>query len=92
MQRWCEQLGDGYVGARATRGEVRYRFVGKRQKAMHGLFGLITYVRAYYAPLQGTGKGWVPLADQLGIGGGVHAWLSILHGAVLRRAILRAGP
>ena len=70
MQRWCEQLGDGYVGARATRGEVRYRFVGKRQKAMHGLFGLITYVRAYYAPLQGTGKGWVPLADQLGIGGG----------------------
>ena len=70
MQRWCEQLGDGYVGARATRGEVRYRFVGKRQKAMHGLFGLITYVRAYYAPLQGTGSGWVPLADQLGIGGG----------------------
>ena len=37
---------------------------------MHGLFGLITYVRAYYAPLEGTGKGWVPLADQLGIGGG----------------------
>ena len=70
MQRWCEQLGDGYVGARATRGEVRYRFVGKRQKTIHGLFGLITLVRAYYAPLGGSGKGWVPLADQLGIGGG----------------------
>ena len=70
MQRWCEQLGDGYVGARATRGEVRYRFVGKRQKTIHGLFGLITYVRAYYAPLGGSGKGWVPRAEQLGIAGG----------------------
>ena len=26
-QRRCEQLGDGYVGARATCGDVRYRFV-----------------------------------------------------------------
>ena len=66
MQRWCEQLGDGYVGARATRGDVRYRFVGKRQKTIHGLFGLITLVRAYYA----SGKGWVPRAEQLGIAGG----------------------
>ena len=33
MQRWCKQLGDGYVGARATRGDLRYRFVGKRQKS-----------------------------------------------------------
>ena len=70
MQRWCKQLGDGYVGARATRGEVRYRFVGKRQKTIHGLFGLITLVRAYYAPLGGSGKGWVPRAEQLGIAGG----------------------
>ena len=70
MQRWCEQVGDGYVGARATRGEVRYRFVGRRRKTLHGLFGVVTLVRAYYAPLEGTGKGWVPLADQLGIGGG----------------------
>ena len=70
MQRWCEQVGDGYVGALATRGAVRYRFVGRRQKAIHGLFGVITLVRAYYAPLGGGGKGWVPLAEQLGIGGG----------------------
>ena len=70
MQRWCEQLGDGYVGARASRGEMRYRFVGKRQKTIHGLFGLITLVRAYYAPLGGSGKGWVPQAEQLGIADG----------------------
>ena len=70
MQRWCEQLGDGYVGARASRGEMRYRFVGKRQKTIHGLFGLITLMRAYYAPLGGSGKGWVPQAEQLGIADG----------------------
>ena len=28
MRRWCEQLGDGYVGARATCGDVRYRLSG----------------------------------------------------------------
>ena len=37
---------------------------------MHGLFGVITYVRAYYARLGSTGKGWVPLAERLGITGG----------------------
>ena len=42
MQRWCTQLGDGYVGSRATHNDVRYRFVGYRQKTLHGLFGVIT--------------------------------------------------
>ena len=70
MQRWCEQLGDGYVGSRVTHNDVRYRFVGKRKKVIHGLFGLISYVRAYYAPLGGRGKGWTPRAEHLGIGGG----------------------
>ena len=32
---------------------------------MHGLFGVITYRRAYY--VTGTGKGWAPLDEQLGI-------------------------
>ena len=70
MQRWCTQLGDGYVGSRATHNDVRYRFVGYRQKTLHGLFGAITLVRAYYAPLGSSGKGWVPLAERLGITGG----------------------
>ena len=39
-------------------------------RRIHGLFGLITLVRAYYAPLGGSGKGWVPRAEQLGIAGG----------------------
>ena len=70
MQLWCEQLGDGYAGARTSRGEVRMRFVERRRKVIHGLFGAITLVRAYYVPLDGGGKGWVPLAEQLGITGG----------------------
>ena len=70
MQRWSAQLGDGYVGSRATHNEVRYRFVGYRQKTLHGLFGAIILVRAYYAPLGSSGKGWVPLAERLGMTGG----------------------
>ena len=91
MQRWCQRLGDGFVGSRVTHGGVRFRFVGRREKGIHGLFGLITLARAYYAPVAGGGKGWVPLAERVGIGGGVHAGLSVLHGAVLCRAIVRAG-
>ena len=55
---------------RATHNDVRYRFVGYRQKTLHGLFGVITLVRAYYAPLGSSGKGWVPLAERLGMTGG----------------------
>ena len=67
MQRWCERLGDGFVGSRVTHRGVRLRFVGRREKAIHGLFGLITLARAYYAPVAGGGKGWVPLAERVGI-------------------------
>ena len=70
MQRWCAALGDGYLGARVTANSIRYRYVGNRQKTVHGLFGAITCVRAYYARLGSTGKGWVPLSERLGIAGG----------------------
>ena len=70
MQRWCQRLGDGFVGSRVTHRGVRFRFVGRRAKAIHGLFGLITLARAYYAPVAGGGKGWVPLAERVGIGRG----------------------
>ena len=36
MQRWCKQLGDGYVGARVTHNDGR-----ERQKTIHGLFGVL---------------------------------------------------
>ena len=92
MQRWCDQLGDGWVGSRATHNDVRYRLVGNRQKTIHGLFGVITYVRAYYAPLAGTGKGWAPLAEQLGIEGGYTPGCQYFMARLCARAIIRAGP
>ena len=49
MQRWCQQLGDGDRGSRATKDGVPYRRVGKRAKTIHGLFGWVTYVRVCYA-------------------------------------------
>ena len=66
MQRWCQQLGDGDRGSRATKGEVRYRRVGKRPKTIHGLFGWVTYVRVCYARVGSGGAGWAPLDEQLG--------------------------
>lgn len=44
---------------------VRYRFVGYRAKTLHGLFGAVTYQRAYYA--SGSGQGLAPLDERLGI-------------------------
>ena len=66
MQRWCQQLGDGDRGSRATKDGVPYRRVGKRPKTIHGLFGWVTYVRVCYARVEGGGTGWAPLDEQLG--------------------------
>lgn len=66
MQSWCEQLGDGDRGARATKDGVAYRRVGKRTKTIHGLFGWVTYLRVYYARLDAGGAGWAPLDEQIG--------------------------
>lgn len=63
--RLFKELGTGYEGTSVTRDGVEYRFVDNRPKTLHGLFGTVTYERAYYAG--GTGTGWVPLDEQLGI-------------------------
>ena len=67
MQSWCQQLGDGDRGARASKDGVSYRRVGKRAKTIHGLFGWVTYVRVYYARLGAGGAGWAPLDEQFGV-------------------------
>ena len=70
MQSWCQQLGDGDLGARATKDGVSYRRVGKRPKSIHGLFGWVSYVRVCYARLGAGGAGgagWAPLDEQLGV-------------------------
>ena len=73
MQRWCQQLGDGDRGSRASKGGVRYRRIGKRAKTIHGLFGWVTYVRTCYARVAAGGAGWAPLDEQLGFGQGYTA-------------------
>ena len=67
MQSWCQQLGDGDLGTRATKGGVSYRRVGKRPKSIHGLFGWVSYVRVCYARVGAVGAGWAPLDEQLGV-------------------------
>jgi len=60
------QIGKGYEGARIERGGKRYRFVDYRRTTVHGLFGRISYERAYYAGMDGRGS-YVPLDERLGI-------------------------
>ena len=50
------------------RGGVEYHFNGYRTKTVHGLYGMLTVQRAYYA--SSTGQGLSPLDEQLGIGHG----------------------
>ena len=68
VQELATEAGTGYQGPRVKRGKVVYRFKGNlnRPKTVHGLYGTVTVVRAYYA--SGAGETWVPLDEQLGIG------------------------
>ena len=59
--------GTGYQGAIVEREGKRYRFVGDRETAIHGLFGMIRYRRAYYVGLEKGGGSWIPLDERLGI-------------------------
>ena len=65
MGEWFKELGRDYRGTTVQRNGVSYRFVGHRSKTLHGLFGTVPYERAYYA--SGSGQGWAPLDERLGI-------------------------
>ena len=61
------QAGTGYQGSRVKKeGEAEYRFVGNREKVLHGLFGGVSFKRAYYVSKDGR-RNWFPLDEQLGI-------------------------
>ena len=62
-----EELGRGYEGAILERDGKRYKFVGYRPNAIHGLFGEIRYQRAYYVGQREEGGSCIPLDEQLGI-------------------------
>ena len=55
-----EELGKGYEGATIEKEGRRYKFVDYRHNTIHGLFGEISYQRAYYVSNEEGGGGWIP--------------------------------
>ena len=68
MQSLVSELGTGHQGRQVIRDDVVYRFNGFRSRTVHGLYGMLTVARAYYA--SSTGQGLAPLDERLGIGHG----------------------
>jgi len=62
-----EELGKGYEGARIEKEGRRYKFVDYRHNTIHGLFGEISYRRAYYVSNEEGGGSWIPFDERLGI-------------------------
>ena len=68
VQRLVGEIGTGHQGSEMNHNGQTYRFKGYRPKTVHGLYGAVRILRAYYAT--GTGSGWAPLDERLGIGDG----------------------
>ena len=87
MQRWCQQLGDGYVGARATRVRPVFHQRSERVDA-HIFISLLAYhlLHAIERRLQENGdhRSWPTIRDLLS----THQMVTIVHrctdGTVLR--------
>ena len=65
VQDLATEADSGYLGPRLKRGKVVFRFKGNRPKTVHGRYGPVTVLRAYYA--SGSGELWVPPDELLGI-------------------------
>ena len=61
------EVGSGYQGTTVEKEGEQYRFEGNREKVVHGLFGTISYQRAYYRSTT-CRDGWFPLDERLSIG------------------------
>ena len=68
VRRLVSEIGTGGQGSEVSHDGQTYRFKGYRPKTVHGLYGAVKIVRAYYAT--GNGSGWAPLDERLGIGDG----------------------
>ena len=68
VRRLVQEIGTGHLGSEVNHEGQAYRFKGYRPKTVHGLYGAVRILRAYYAT--GSGSGWAPLDEQLGIGDG----------------------
>ena len=65
VQDLATETDTGYLGPRLKRGKVVFRFKGNRPKTVHGRYGPVTVLHAYYA--SGSGELWVPLDEPWGI-------------------------
>jgi|TARA_Y100000031_G_C8204017_1_gene377691 hypothetical protein len=61
------QAGNGYAGSQIQKERRLFKFVGYRANTIHGLFGSISYRRAYYVSQVAGGGSYVPIDQQLGI-------------------------
>ena len=68
VRRLVQEIGTGHLGSEVNHEGQAYRFKGYRPKTVHGLYGAVRILRAYYAT--GSGSGWAPLDEQLEIGDG----------------------
>ena len=68
VRRLVSEMGTGHQGSEVNHDGQTYRFKGYRPKTVHGLYGAVTILRAYYAT--GSGTGWAPLDERLRIGDG----------------------
>ena len=49
VQRLVGEVGAGHQGTQVNHGGEVYRFNGYRPRTVHGLYGSVTVLRAYYA-------------------------------------------
>ena len=56
MNKVFEEIGTGYAGPKIEKDGREYKFVDNRSKTLHGLFGQITYRRAYYMSSEKGGR------------------------------------
>ena len=67
VQQIFDEIGTGYLEREITIEEKKYLFNGNAQKTIHGLFGPITYKRAYYLSEEKNDANYIPLDAKLGI-------------------------
>jgi hypothetical protein len=67
MNKVFEEIGTGYAGPKIEKDGRKYKFVDYRSNTLHGLFGQITYRRAYYMSTEKGGGSYIPVDERLGI-------------------------
>ena len=65
--KFFEEIGTEYLGNIVEKDGKEYEFKDYREKSIHGLFGVIEYLRAYYVSREPGQGSFIPLDEKLGI-------------------------